>query len=282
MVEQAKAMSFDFSSIFFIVIALMALQPLLMGRWYAMRRAQAIRAVEKEHGTRVITMIHRQERRSFFGFAVSRHIDLEDAQTVIAAIKDTPDDTPIDLIIHTPGGIVLAAMQIARAVEAHPAKVTAYVPVYAMSGGTLIALAADEIVMGEFSVLGPIDPQILGLPAASIVRARDSKPVADVFDLTLVLADVSEKAVAQVKRGAVELLTPRLDQSAAETIAEKLTGGYWTHDYALTATEAKALGLPVKVGMPVQIMEFMKLYPQPIQQSGIEYLPIDPARRRRG
>ena len=275
-------MAFDFSSIFFIVIALMALQPLLMGRWYAMRRAQAIRAVEKEHGTRVITMIHRQERRSLFGFAVSRHIDLEDAQTVIAAIKDTPEDTPIDLIIHTPGGIVLAAMQIARAVEAHPAKVTAYVPVYAMSGGTLIALAADEIVMGEFSVLGPIDPQILGLPAASIVRARDSKPVADVFDLTLVLADVSEKAVAQVKRGAVELLTPRLDQSAAETIAEKLTGGYWTHDYALTATEAKALGLPVKVGMPVQIMEFMKLYPQPIQQSGIEYLPIDPARRRRG
>jgi len=275
-------MTFDFSSIFFIVIALMALQPLLMGRWYAMRRAQAIRAVEKEHGTRVITMIHRQERRSLFGFAVSRHIDLEDAQTVIVAIKDTPEDTPIDLIIHTPGGIVLAAMQIARAVEAHPAKVTAYVPVYAMSGGTLIALAADEIVMGEFSVLGPIDPQIVGLPAASIVRARDSKPVADVFDLTLVLADVSEKAVAQVKRGAVELLTPRLDQSAAETIAEKLTGGYWTHDYALTATEAKALGLPVKVGMPVQIMEFMKLYPQPIQQSGIEYLPIDPARRRRG
>jgi ClpP class serine protease len=281
MIEQAKAMSFDFSSIFFIVIALMALQPLLMGRWYAMRRAQAIRAVEKEHGTRVITMIHRQERRSLFGFAVSRHIDLEDAQTVIAAIKDTPDDTPIDLIIHTPGGIVLAAMQIARAVEAHPAKVTAYVPVYAMSGGTLIALAADEIVMGEFSVLGPIDPQILGLPAASIVRARDSKPVADVFDLTLVLADVSEKAVAQVKRGAVELLTPRLDQSAAETIAEKLTGGYWTHDYALTATEAKALGLPVKVGMPAQIMEFMKLYPQPIQQSGIEFLPIDPSRQRR-
>jgi ClpP class serine protease len=275
-------MSFDFSSIFFIVIALMALQPLLMGRWYAMRRAQAIRAVEKEHSTRVITMIHRQERRSLFGFAVSRHIDLEDAQTVIAAIKDTPDDTPIDLIIHTPGGIVLAAMQIARAVEAHPAKVTAYVPVYAMSGGTLIALAADEIVMGEFSVLGPIDPQILGLPAASIVRARDSKPVADVFDLTLILADVSEKAVSQVKRGAVELLTPRLDQAAAETIAEKLTGGYWTHDYALTATEARALGLPVKVGMPAQIMEFMKLYPQPIQQSGIEYLPIDPARRRRG
>jgi ClpP class serine protease len=274
-------MSFDFSSIFFILIAVMALQPLLMGRWYAMRRAQAIRAIEKEHGTRVITMIHRQEKRSLFGFAVSRHIDLEDAQTVIAAIKETPDDTPIDLIIHTPGGLVLAAMQIARAVEAHPAKVTAYVPVYAMSGGTLIALAADEIVMGEFSVLGPIDPQILGLPAASIVKARDSKPIADVFDLTLVLADVGEKAVAQVKQGAIELMTPRLKKSAAEAIAEKLTGGYWTHDYALTASEARTLGLPVKVGMPLQVMEFMKLYPQLIRQSGIEYLPIDAPRQRR-
>jgi len=274
-------MSFDFSSLIWVVIAVLALQPLLMGRWFAMRREQAIRAIEKAHGTRVITMIHRQERRSLFGFSVSRHIDLEDAQTIIAAIKETPDTVPIDLILHTPGGLVLAAMQIARAVEAHPAKVTVYVPVYAMSGGTLVALAADEIVLGEFSVLGPIDPQIVGLPAASIVKARDSKPVASVMDLTLVLADVSEKALAQVRRGAVELLTPRIEQGAAEKIAEKLAGGYWTHDYALTASEAGALGLPVKVGMPAEVMGLMKLYPQPIQRSGVEFLPIDLPRRPR-
>ncbi|HEX2842593.1 SDH family Clp fold serine proteinase [Hyphomicrobium sp.] len=275
-------MTFDFSTLFWIAIVVIALQPLLMGRWFTVRRAQAIRAIEKKHGTRVITMIHRQEQRRLFGFSVARHIDLEDAQTIIAAIKETPDTVPIDLILHTPGGLVLAAMQIARAVEAHPAKVTVYVPVYAMSGGTLIALAADEIVLGEFSVLGPIDPQILGFPAASIVKARDSKPVADVMDLTLVLADVSEKALAQVKRGAVELLTPRLDQGAAEAIANKLAGGHWTHDYALTAAEAKGLGLPVRVGMPIEVMGLMKLYPQPIQQSGVEFLPIDLPRRPRG
>jgi ClpP class serine protease len=272
----------DFSSLIWVAIIVLALQPMLMGRWFAVRRAQAIRAIEKAHGgTRVITMIHRQEQRRLFGFSVARHIDLEDAQTIIAAIKETPDTVPIDLILHTPGGLVLAAMQIARAVEAHPAKVTVYVPVYAMSGGTLIALAADEIALGEFSVLGPIDPQILGFPAASIVKARDSKPISDVMDLTLVLADVSEKALAQVKRGAVELLTPRLDQAAAEAIADKLAGGHWTHDYALTAAEAKSLGLPVKVGMPIDVMELMKLYPQPIQQSGVEFLPIDLPRRPR-
>ena len=274
-------MSFDFTTLLWIAFALFALQPLLMGRWAAVRRMQAIRAIESAHGTRVITMIHRQEKRSLFGFSVSRHIDLEDAQTIIAAIKETPRDMPIDMILHTPGGLVLAAMQIARAVEAHPAKVTVYVPVYAMSGGTLIALAADEIALGEFSMLGPIDPQIAGFPAASIVRARDMKPVADVFDLTLVLADMSEKALAQVKRGAVELLTPRMEQAAAEALADKLAGGHWTHDYALTATEATALGLPVKVAMPAVVLELMKLYPQPVQQSGVEFLPIEMPRQRR-
>jgi ClpP class serine protease len=274
-------MSFDFSTLIWIFFAIMVLQPLLTGRWYAVRRAQAIRAIERAHGSRVITMIHRQEKRNLFGFTVARHIDLEDAQTVIAAIKETPDDMPIDLVIHTPGGIVLAAMQIARAVEAHKAKVTVYVPVYAMSGGTLIALAADEIVLGEFSVLGPIDPQIAGFPAASIVKARNAKPAENVFDLTFVLADMGEKALAQVKRGAVELLTRRMEGAAAEALAEKLAGGHWTHDYALTATEAATLGLPIKVGMPAEVLALMKLYPQPVQRSGIEYLPIDVPRQRR-
>jgi ClpP class serine protease len=274
-------MSFDFSSIIWVLIAAMALQPLLMGRWATIRRAQAIRAMEAANKSRVITMIHRQEKRSLFGFNVSRHIDLEDARTIIAAIVETPKERPIDLVLHTPGGLVLAAMQIARAVEAHPARVTVYVPVYAMSGGTLIALAADEIVLGDFSVLGPIDPQIAGLPAASIVRARDSKPVEQVFDLTLVLADMSEKAIAQVTRGAVELLTPRLDQALAEKLALKLAGGQWTHDYALTAQEARDLGLPVRVGMPMEVMELMKLYPQPVHQSGVEFLPIELPRKNR-
>jgi ClpP class serine protease len=269
----------DLSSLIWIAFLVLALQPLLMGRWFTLQRLRAIRAVEQKNGTRVITMIHRQERKSLFGMALSRHIDMEDAQTIIAAIKDTPATMPIDLVLHTPGGLVLAAMQIARAVEAHPAKVTVYVPVYAMSGGTLIALAADEIVMGEFSVLGPIDPQIVGLPAASIARVPKIKPIEHVFDLTLIMADVSEKALAQVKKGAVELMTPQMDRAKAEALAEKLAGGHWTHDYALTCEEAKELGLPVRQGMPREVLDLMKLYPQPVQRSVVEYLPIDLPRR---
>lgn len=269
-------MDFSFSTLIFILFAVMLLQPLLSGQFFAMRREQAIRKIEKARGSRVITMIHRQEKRSLFGVNVSRMIDLEDAQSIISAIKSTPDDTPIDLIIHTPGGLVIAAMQIARAVEAHPAKVTVFVPIYAMSGGTLIALAADEIVMGEFSMLGPIDPQIIGISAASVVAARDAKPVEHVSDIALVLADVSEKAIAQVTRGAVEIMTPRLGRDKAEALARKLASGTWTHDYALTAAEATEMGLPITVGMPPGMLELMKLYPSPVKQSAVEFLPFDP------
>ncbi len=259
-----------------IIFLIFALQPMVTERIRAMRRASAIRGVERSQGSRVITMIHRQERRSLLGFPVSRYINLEDAQTIIAAIKATPEDRPIDFIVHTPGGLVLAAMQIARALQAHPARVRVMVPVYAMSGGTLIALAADEILMGEFSVLGPIDPQLAGFPAASIVRARDSKPISEVHDLTLVMADMGEKALMQVKRGAIELTQERLGEERAKALAEKLAGGHWTHDYALTYQEAMSLGLPVKIGLPQDVLTLMTLYPQPVQTSGVEFLPIEP------
>src|SRR6056297_2628731 len=275
-------MEFSFSTIFFLFFMVMILQPVLMGRIFAFRREQAIRAIERKRRSRVITMIHRQERRSFFGVNVSRMIDLEDAQSIISAIKATPANTPIDLVLHTPGGLVLAAMQIARAVEMHPAKVTVFVPIYAMSGGTLIALAADEIVMGEFSMLGPIDPQIMGVSAASILAARDAKPVEHVSDLALVLADVSEKATAQVKRGAVEIMTPRMDRAEAEALADKLASGTWTHDYALTPEEATSLGLVITVGLPQEVLDLMKLYPAPVKQSAVEFLPFEPPGRRMG
>jgi len=272
----------NFTSYIWVVLLILALQPLITDRLRTMQRQNAIRTVERRQGTRVITMIHRQEKRSLLGFPVSRFINLEDAQTIIAAIKETPPTTPIDFIVHTPGGLVLAAMQIARAVEAHPARVRVMVPVYAMSGGTLLALAADEIVMGEFSVLGPIDPQLAGFPAASIVKARDSKPISEVHDLTLVMADMSEKALAQVKRGATELLEERLGLEKAAALAEKLAGGHWTHDYALTASEAASLGLPITVGLPQEVLHLMTLYPQPVQSSGVEFLPIDPGRNGGG
>lgn len=288
LLEAAYALGWNWLWLLLLIPLFIAWRATASARAAAKKRARDVQQrrdklarVQARRRSRVIAIVHREETPPGFPFPVRGMIRQDDAEQVLAAIRATPPTKPLDIILHTPGGFVLPALQIARAIKAHPARKTVFVPHLAMSGGTLIALAADEIVLGEFSVLGPIDPQIAGLPAASLVKVRQLKPAAQTFDLTLVLADVGEKALAQVKRGAVELLTPQLEQAAAEELAEKLAGGYWTHDYALTATEAKALGLTVKVGMPQEVLELMKLYPQPVQRTGVEFLPIDLPRNRR-
>lgn len=125
----------------------------------------------RKRGARVIVMIHRQEALALLGIPLFRYINIGDAEELLRAVRMTPPDRPIDLILHTPDGLVLASEQIARALCNHPAKVTVFVPHYAMSGGTLIALAADEIVMDPHAVLGPGDPQLGEYRAASILRA---------------------------------------------------------------------------------------------------------------
>src|SRR3954451_23399312 len=161
-------------------------------------RARRVRALQKRRGSVVITLIHRQEQIGLLGVPLVRFIDVDDSEAVLRAIRLTDDQTPIDLILHTPGGLVLAAEQIAHAVRSHPAKVTVLVPHYAMSGGTMIALAADQIQMDAHAVLGRVDPQLGEMPAASIMRVVRSKEASQIDDRFLVLADVAEKALRQV------------------------------------------------------------------------------------
>ena len=239
------------------------------------RRGHALGALQKSRGTRVIAMIHRQETVGFLGIPLFRFIDIDDSEAVLRAIRLTPDETPIDLILHTPGGLVLASEQIAHALKQHPAKVTVLVPHYAMSGGTLLALAADEIRMDAAAVLGPVDPQLGDLPAASLVRVVAKKPLERIDDRTLILADVADKAVRHMKQVVRDLVTERIGDKKAEALAEELAGGYYTHDDPITVDEARALGLPVEVGLPEDIYELMELFPQAgRRRPSVQYVPL--------
>ena len=263
--------------LFWLFFIFSAIQPMLRQRMLEAMRVRKIAQLESERKSRVILLVHRQETMRLLGFPIARYIDINDSEDVLRAIQMTDEDVPLDLVLHTPGGLVLAALQIAKAVREHKAKVTVFVPHYAMSGGTLIALAADEIVMCKHSVLGPIDPQLGQSPAASLIKVTEEKPVGRIDDQTLVLADVGRKAIAQVKQAASELLERRLPAEEARALAEKLTAGTWTHDYPIWASTAKSLGLPVSTDMPNGVLELMKLYPQPVRMQsggGVEYLPV--------
>src|ERR1700688_2312105 len=147
----------SFGDLIWLFFIFSAIQPLLQQKMLEAMRLRKISQLERTRKSRVILLVHRQETMRFLGFPVARYIDINDSEEVLRAIQMTDDDVPLDLVLHTPGGLVLAALQIARAISNHKARVTVFVPHYAMSGGTLIALAADEIVMTRHSAIGPID-----------------------------------------------------------------------------------------------------------------------------
>ena len=277
---------FSFFDLFWLLIILFSLWPLFQQKNLEWARLRLIREIEKKRKSRVITMIHRQERLAFMGFPLVRFITIEDSERILRAIRMTPEDMPIDLIIHTPGGLALAATQIASALAKHKAPVRVIVPHYAMSGGTLIALAADEIVMDPNAVLGPLDPQLGQFPAPSIIRAVREKlqhERSSVKDEILILADVAEKALAQMK-GTIEKILKQKghDEEKARKIADLLTCGYWTHDYPLTVEVVESLGLKVSTDVPKEVYDLMELYYQPSGQTSVQYIPIPYGEPKKG
>lgn len=273
-------MQLDFTSIFFIFIIFSTLAPILQ-RWrIESLRTAVIRKLEKKRSSRLITLIHRQEALSFLGLAFARYIDIEDSEQVLRAIRLTSEDTPIDIILHTPGGLVLAAEQIAHALVRHKAPVTVFVPHYAMSGGTLVALAADKIVMDPNAVLGPVDPQLGQYPAASIINVTKIKKTEKIDDETLILADVARKALRQVHELVLDILTANgMDKRRAASLADALTTGRWTHDYPISVEQAGELGMNVSSDLPEEVTDLMELYPQGAgRRPSVQYIPV-PYRR---
>ncbi len=268
-------MKIDISTIFWIFFIIAALQPLLKRRLMLATRQRLIAALEKKRGSRVIVLIHRQETMSLLGFPILRYIDVDDSEQVIRAIHMTDPDMPLDLVLHTPGGLVLASYQIAHAIRMHRGKITVFVPHYAMSGGTLIALAADEIVMEEHAVLGPVDPQLGEYPASSLVKLAEAKPISDIDDRSWLLADMGRKAIEQIRSQVKSLLEGKYSTEKTDELARILTEGRWTHDYPITYEEAKSLGLHVVKNIPPEVYQLMSLYPQPVRhQPSVEYTPV--------
>jgi ClpP class serine protease len=267
-------------NVIWVLLLLSAFLPALNRRTVEARRRMVVDSLERKRNSRLITLIHRQETMSLLGIPISRFIDIEDSEQVLRAIRLTDEDVPIDVVLHTPGGLVLAAEQIACALSRHKAKVTVFVPHYAMSGGTLVAMAADEIVMDPNGVLGPVDPQLQlpkgggYVPAVSVLAALETQN-ANRDDQTLIMADVARKAISQVNKTVYSLLRGNdMEDTKAQELARRLSEGCWTHDYPISADEAREMGLPVSDEMPKEIYALMDLYPQSSQRRpSVEFVP---------
>jgi len=264
--------------IFFLILFLV---PMVQRRYLEQSRRALLVKMGKKRKSVVVTLIHRQEVLSFLGIPLARYIDIDDSEQVLRAIRTTPKDVPIDLILHTPGGLALAATQIALALKAHPGRKTVIIPHYAMSGGTLIALAVDEIVMDPHAALGPVDPQIGdqtgSYPATSLVKLMEKKKIDEVDDKTIVLADQAEKALSQIEGLVRTILDGKCDRDKVDVIIEEFVSGKYTHDHPFLAEDAKKLlGECVKTDVPGEVYDLMKLYRMEVarRRPGVEYVPV--------
>ena len=225
-------------------------------------RQRIIEDLEKERGTRVLTMIHKKELWTEPG--QDSEIGIEDTETILQKMRKIPPDTPVDFIIHTPGGYALAAEMMAMAIKFHPSKVTVMVPFYAMSGGSLMTLAAGEIRMEKYSVLGPVDPQIPtpdGMyPAGSIATLVKTKPIQNITDRMVIMSDVANLEIENAKAFVMWLLEGKMDKEQAERVADFLARGYMSHATPITLDVARAIGLNVVEGIPDKVYELFKTF----------------------
>jgi hypothetical protein len=102
--------------------------------------------------------------------AIRWDINDADKEALMATIHGLDRKLGLDLFLHTPGGEIAATESIIDYLRAMFGDIRAIIPQLAMSAGTMVACSCNEIVMGKQSSLGPIDPQLNGLPAHGIIE----------------------------------------------------------------------------------------------------------------
>ena len=162
-----------------------------------------------------------------------------DHATKIVAQLNQLEGQRVLLLIHTLGGSFMPVVQIARALRRH-SQAVAFVPFHALSGGTLVALATQQLYMWPDASLGPIDPQIGPYSASALLGIRDQKPLGTIDDHTLALAHEAEKALAETTTMTREFVD-------TETAVTRLVAGKTPHSFPISFEEAERIGLNVRL-----------------------------------
>lgn len=213
---------------------------------------KAIEEYEKEKNTKVLYLVHRKRTIGLFGLPVYEFLEVYDSHRLLSELRKIPIDKDITLIVHSPGGELLAGVQIAKIFKEWRGKVRVVVPYYAMSAGTLISLAADEIVASKGATFGPIDPQIM----VSDGKDRYTVSTIALLDVAkryegkasfrdLIYVEMSRKATESLKTFLVNEVLADKGEQTKRFVLEKLLFTDRTHDFPVFADELKAHGFNV-------------------------------------
>ena len=153
----------------------------------------------------------------------------------------------VDLLLETNGGITDATEGVLSAVRNTVPNFRVIVARAAKSGGTIIALASSEIVMGPSSELGPIDPQFQNIPVSIIIANQQAD-----FNLRKMCENwvLQTQALAKkcLKQGMFGTPDKAKNDDQIDQVVESLSSGkfYFSHGSAIDHSEATQIGLTVK------------------------------------
>lgn len=168
---------------------------------------------------------------------------------------------PFDLILNTPGGEVYATQLISRLIQGYPGEVRAVIPMMAASGGTLLALSCDRLVMAPTAVLGPVDPQLgpfwAGGSAASwkeVIKEKGKESNDSTFQYSFI-----GKKVTDTLCGIIESLLLKhhmTDVRKALKLSKLLTDGSLEHIYQFDYHRLRGSGVRVDLLEPDSVLGY--------------------------
>lgn len=196
-------------------------------------------------GAKTIAIIHDFDNPMHYNSPEREDLSTREAFEVLAEIRAAGEKTPLNIVLHTPGGMRFAGELIATALKDRP-NTTAYVPYCAMSAGTMIALSCQKVVMGKHACLGPIDSQFGGFPADGFARLLKEKPVEQISDLWLMVSYVVEKDLKTARQRACELLNKaHFGRDDACQLTDFLASGDLPHSERIGRERAAEIGVNI-------------------------------------
>jgi membrane-bound ClpP family serine protease len=182
----------------------------------------AVDAVRRKY----LDQLHNKTQRNIIAYysgflSKPEHLALdindEDKNGFMSAVHQLDRTKGLDLILHTPGGRVAATQSIVDYLhKMFKGDIRAIIPQIAMSGGTMMACSCRTILMGTHSNLGPIDPQLRGLPAYGVLEEF-------------------KRAIREIKKDGSKLAVwqPILGKYYPTFISECENGIKWSNEFVL-------------------------------------------------
>ena len=196
-------------------------------------------------------------------------IDIDDSESFIERIHDINQknkNRSLSIILYTTGGLIFSSDMIVEILLSYSTKVNIYIPGFAYSAGSMIALCADKLYMNKFSVMGPVDPQMGynvdehgnedGASSKCFMQLLDEKEdISDDFYLKALESKSLHSDNIENLKKIIHIKKINLSKNRKKRFIDEFASGKHPHHKPFSVNRLQNMGLPVETSIPPEINE---------------------------